>query len=153
MPTQEIWLCAVRLALGHPAELAHWSRQQRSSVAVISHAVNIVTVCDIVKIFIQLYLTLSNRAFVSAVAVWEIVIERRLGRLSYEGSPARAIGENGFVPLAITASQAELAEKLPPIHQGPFDRIMVAQCLKRWLVMVTTDEQIKKYGLPVLSVR
>ena len=55
--------------------------------------------------------------------------------------------------MQLDTSKAELVEKLPPIHQGAFDRIMIAQCLKRSLVMVTTDEQIRKSGLPVLPAR
>jgi PIN domain nuclease of toxin-antitoxin system len=95
----------------------------------------------------------DNRVFVSAASVWEIAIKRQLGRLDYTGSPARAIEANGFTALPITAHQAELVETLAPIHQDPFDRILIAQSLDRKLVLVTADGQIEQYAIALLWAR
>jgi PIN domain nuclease of toxin-antitoxin system len=95
----------------------------------------------------------DNRVFVSAASVWEIAIKRQLGRLDYTGSPARAIDANGFTALPIATHHAELVETLAPLHQDPFDRILIAQALDRNLVLVSADAQIRQYPIAVLWAR
>ena len=95
----------------------------------------------------------SNRVFVSAASVWEIAVKQRAGRLSFTGAPTQMIVRNGFLPLPITGDQAEAAAALPPIHQDPFDRILIAQALLRGAVLATADVAIKRYAVPLLSAR
>jgi PIN domain nuclease of toxin-antitoxin system len=95
----------------------------------------------------------ANRIFVSAASIWEIVIKQRAGRLSFTGSPSQAVARNGFLPLPISGEHAEAAAALPPIHQDPFDRILIAQALVRGLVLATADTAIKRYAVPQLSAR
>ena len=95
----------------------------------------------------------ANRVFVSAAVVWEIAIKRQIGRLAYAGSPGVAIEANGFTSLPIDAIQAEAAGALPPLHQDPFDRILIAQALERNLMLVTADDKIRRYSVAVLWAR
>jgi PIN domain nuclease of toxin-antitoxin system len=95
----------------------------------------------------------ENRIFVSGASVWEIAVKARLGRLAFAGSPSAAIGSNGFTSLPILPEQAEAAADLPDVHQDPFDRILIAQALARRLVLVTADQKIKQYAVPVLWAR
>ena len=95
----------------------------------------------------------ANRVFVSAASIWEIAIKHRAGRLSFTGSPSQAVTRNGFLPLSISGEHAETAAALPPIHQDPFDRILIAQALIRGLVLTTADATIKRYAVPQLSAR
>lgn len=95
----------------------------------------------------------ENRIFVSAASVWEIAVKARLGRLVFAGSPSAAIGSNGFTSLPILPEQAEAAADLPDVHQDPFDRILIAQALARRLVLVTADQKIKQYAVPLLWAR
>ena len=95
----------------------------------------------------------ANRIFVSAASIWEIAVKQKLGRLAFTGSPARAVVRNGFLPLSISGDHAEAAAELPPIHQDPFDRILVAQALARRLVLVTADSHIGRYAVPQLWAR
>lgn len=95
----------------------------------------------------------GNRIFVSAASVWEIAVKARLGRLVFAGSPSAAIGSNGFTSLPILPEQAEAAADLPDVHQDPFDRILIAQALARRLVLVTADQKIRQYAVPVLWAR
>ncbi len=92
-----------------------------------------------------------NRVFVSAASVWEIAVKQQAGRLKFNGSPSKAIIANGFLPLPISGDQAETAAKLPPIHQDPFDRILIAQALDRQLILTTADGLISRYAVPFLS--
>ena len=64
----------------------------------------------------------AHRVLVSAGSVWEIAIKRRLGKLSFDGSPTAAIAENGFEELAILPLDAEQAGELAWAHADPFDR-------------------------------
>jgi PIN domain nuclease of toxin-antitoxin system len=95
----------------------------------------------------------ANRIFVSAASIWEIAIKQRAGRLSFTGAPSQAVARNGFLPLPISGQHAEAAAALPPIHQDPFDRILIAQALVRGLVLATADAAIKRYTVPQLSAR
>jgi PIN domain nuclease of toxin-antitoxin system len=95
----------------------------------------------------------ANRVYVSAASIWEIAIKQRLGRLSFTGSPSRAVARNGFLSLPISGEHAEAAATLPPIHQDPFDRLLIAQSLARNLVLVTADSFVKQYGGPQLPAR
>jgi PIN domain nuclease of toxin-antitoxin system len=41
------------------------------------------------------------------------------------------------------------AAQLPAIHRDPFDRMLVAQAQTEQLVLVTADDAIRHYGVPV----
>ncbi len=87
-----------------------------------------------------------NRVLVSAGSVWEIAIKRRLGKLSFDGSPAAAIAANGFEELPILPLDAEQAGELAWGHADPFDRLLVAQARRLAATMVTADAAVRDYG-------
>jgi PIN domain nuclease of toxin-antitoxin system len=43
------------------------------------------------------------------------------------------------------------AATLPPHHNDPFDRMLVAQAQIERLTIVTRDRRIPEYGVPVLA--
>jgi PIN domain nuclease of toxin-antitoxin system len=91
------------------------------------------------------------RVFVSAAVAWEIGIKHALGKLPGAASIAndmpRAIEENGFAPLDITVAHAQRAGALPPHHNDPFDRMLVAQALAEDLVLVSNETIFDRYGV------
>lgn len=96
----------------------------------------------------------ANRVLVSAASIWEIAIKRRLGKLSFEGSPSGAIGANGFEEAPVLACDAEQAGELAWTHADPFDRLLVVQSKRLAATLVTADSAIRAYGgVPVLWVR
>ncbi len=95
----------------------------------------------------------SNRVLVSAAVGWEIAIKRKLGRPVFDGAVSDAIAANGFSALPISVEDAEWTEAVPPHHQDPFDRIMIAQSQRLGLVLVTADVQIRRYEAPILWAR
>ena len=96
----------------------------------------------------------ANAVHVSAASVWEIAIKRSLGKLQFEGSPARAIVANGFMPLDITPEDAERAGALDWVHRDPFDRLLVAQCLNHRLMLITADAVMQQRGdVPQIRAR
>ena len=43
--------------------------------------------------------------------------------------------------------------ELPPLHRNPFDRMIVAQAQTEGLTIVTADDAIAQYGIPVIDAR
>jgi PIN domain nuclease of toxin-antitoxin system len=93
----------------------------------------------------------DNRVLISAATVWEIAIKRQAGKLAFSGSVTKAVSEGGFEHLAITADHAEAAAALPLHHADPFDRMLIVQAKLEGLVLVTSDQQMGLYGVPILS--
>jgi PIN domain nuclease of toxin-antitoxin system len=88
---------------------------------------------------------------VSAATVWEIMIKAQLDRLD-PGTERidQEITANGFVELPISAYHALVAGKLPPHHNDPFDRMLIAQAQVENLVIVTHDKVFSDYEVNIL---
>ncbi|MCZ0729599.1 type II toxin-antitoxin system VapC family toxin [Mycolicibacterium iranicum] len=87
----------------------------------------------------------ANTVSVSAASAWEIAIKTRLGRL--EGSTLLATWAGQLEAmrvddLPIDSDDAILAGRLPWQHRDPFDRVIVAQALRRNLTIATRDAKI-----------
>lgn len=83
--------------------------------------------------------------WVSAASAWEIAIKTRLGRL--DGSTLLATWPTQLEAmrvddLAIDSHDAILAGRLPWDHRDPFDRVILAQALRRNLTVATRDAKI-----------
>jgi PIN domain nuclease of toxin-antitoxin system len=57
----------------------------------------------------------------------------------------------GFRPLGIHIDHALAAGKLPPHHDDPFDRMLLAQAIREKLVLATAEERIGAYAVPTLD--
>ncbi len=57
----------------------------------------------------------------------------------------------GFDPLPLTIEHGEAAAKLPRLHADPFDRMLIATAIVEGLTLVTADDKIAGYGIPLLS--
>lgn len=77
----------------------------------------------------------NNSAFFSAASVWEISIKKAKGKLNLPDEFVDLLIEDGFEEIGISAKHGILASKLPPIHQDPFDRMLVAQSLAEDFVL------------------
>ena len=88
---------------------------------------------------------------ISAVTVWEITIKVQLDRLD-PGTERidQEIAANGFTELPISAYHALVAGKLPPHHNDPFDRMLIAQAQVENLVVITHDEIFSDYEVNIL---
>jgi PIN domain nuclease of toxin-antitoxin system len=91
-----------------------------------------------------------NIVMVSAVNVWEIVIKKAIGKLEAPDDLTSALQTSQFEILPIQIEHALQVGKLPSFHADPFDRMLVAQAMVESLTIVTHDNKIKKYGIPVL---
>lgn len=89
----------------------------------------------------------------SAVSAWEIAIKVSIGKLTL---PADAdiideLAHSGFLALPIDIAHAEDVRRLPPLHNDPFDRLLVAQSRLEGLTLVTADRQLAAYGIAVID--
>ena len=94
-----------------------------------------------------------NEVFLSAASAWELAIKTALGRLrlaeNLEEFVTRHIAVNGFHVLPVHLRHALHVATLPDHHADPFDRILVAQARVEKLVLVSGDERIGRYPVPV----
>lgn len=91
-----------------------------------------------------------NRVFVSAASVWEMTIKSGLGKLSMPGDlPAQLLAAR-FDPLEVSVGHALAVGELPPHHNDPFDRMLVAQARVEQLALITRDARIGQYDVEIL---
>lgn len=57
----------------------------------------------------------------------------------------------GFDVLPILAAHAIMAGGLPRHHDDPFDRMLIAQALIENLTLVSSDQAVMRYDVPVLA--
>ena len=93
--------------------------------------------------------------YVSAISGFEIAIKVAKGKLKLP-SPAqewfeKVIGHHGLAMLPLDLSTCIAAAQLPPIHNDPCDRFIIAAAKLHELTVVTSDEQFEKYGVPVIG--
>jgi len=92
--------------------------------------------------------------YFSAASAWELSIKAGLGKLRLPGPPARCIpafiAKQGLLPLPITNLHAVKVYDLPPHHQDPFDRLIIAQAIVEDLVVMTSDRDFRKYSVEVI---
>ena len=92
----------------------------------------------------------AERVFLSSVVVWEVEIKRALGTLrTVPNLRERALG-HGFAGLALALEHAEVAGRLPRHHGDPFDRALIAQAIVEGLTLVTSDQALAAYDVPLL---
>jgi PIN domain nuclease of toxin-antitoxin system len=85
--------------------------------------------------------------FVSAASIWEVSIKAALGKLAADPSELLAeIEPAGFHLLPVTGHHAAAVAKLPPLHNDPFDRMLVAQAKTEPLLLLTNDVTLAGYG-------
>jgi PIN domain nuclease of toxin-antitoxin system len=93
----------------------------------------------------------THLVLVSPVSVLEIATKRRIGKLRFQRSITSAIETSGFQHLPILSEDAEIAGELSWDHKDPFDRLLVAQAIRRGATLVTADAAIRAYGtVPIL---
>jgi PIN domain nuclease of toxin-antitoxin system len=87
----------------------------------------------------------GTNVWVTAASAWEISIKSRLGRLEGEALLSAwtdIIADMSTTELPIESPDAILAGRLPWDHKDPFDRVIVAQALRRNLTIATRDTKI-----------
>ena len=102
---------------------------------------------------------LSNEAYraidaascvsVSLVTPWELQIKANSGKLTLTPD-WHGLHQEGIETLDLALDDVLVAAALPLHHRDPFDRLMIAQALRRGLVIVTRDRHFLQYGVPMI---
>jgi PIN domain nuclease of toxin-antitoxin system len=91
----------------------------------------------------------ESQLFVSAVSAWEIALKAAGRKLSLPLSPKawwqRALDHHELEELPITSRTAIAAAALEPIHNDPFDRVLIATAAEHGLRILTPDRLISRY--------
>jgi PIN domain nuclease of toxin-antitoxin system len=92
--------------------------------------------------------------YVSAISGFEIAIKIAKGKLKLPRPPQewfeKAAEHHGLAILPLELNVCITAAQLPPLHNDPCDRFIIAAAKLHGLTVVTSDDQFEKYGVTVL---
>ena len=98
--------------------------------------------------------TTDNDLYLSAVSAWEIAIKYSLGKLRLPEPPVLYVPSRLQVtqttPLPIEHSHALHVTMLPPHHNDPFDRLLIAQAQLEDLPILTADSVFARYAVATI---
>ena len=99
----------------------------------------------------------ADEVFLSVASTWEAVVKYAAGKLPLPAPPAELFPEacrrQGYRLLPIDEGAISHLAGLPPLHKDPFARILIAQALQHGLTVVTVDDAVRAYPVPVLPAR
>ena len=92
--------------------------------------------------------------YVSAISGFEIAIKAAKGKLKLPNPPQewleKLVAHHGLTMLPLELDVCIAAAGLPPIHDDPCDRFIIAAARLHDLTVVTAAESFKKYGVTVI---
>ena len=93
--------------------------------------------------------------FLSAASAWEIAIKFAIGKLPLPEAPAvyvpSRMSTSGTRALPVSINHALAVADLPPHHNDPFDRLLVAQSQAEKLPIMTADQKLAAYDVELLT--
>lgn len=97
----------------------------------------------------------ASRLHISVVSAWEISILVRKGRLELPLSPEQYVEEAvehlSLLEIPLKREIVQRSVMLPDIHNDPFDRVLVAECLANRFTLISADKLIAQYpGIAVV---
>jgi PIN domain nuclease of toxin-antitoxin system len=92
----------------------------------------------------------SNLVLLSAVVVLEVSIKRALGKLRVSDEYMNLLLGAGVQALPLSIAHASAVEHLPSHHRDPFDRMLIAQASIEGAAVVTRDEAMRPYRVPLI---
>jgi len=97
----------------------------------------------------------SPAVYVSAISAFEVAIKSARGKLRLPHPPRewfdKVVEHHGLTVLPLDVGICVAAADLPPIHDDPCDRFIIATAKLNDLAVVTADERFEKYGVTVLA--
>lgn len=92
----------------------------------------------------------ANEVRFSLATVWEAEIKQAKGALRLPEQIWTRLEACNYVLQPITRGHCEAAARLPAFHRDPFDRMLIAQTLMEGMVLVTADQALSAYSVPIL---
>ncbi|MCL1920526.1 MAG: type II toxin-antitoxin system VapC family toxin [Kiritimatiellaeota bacterium] len=96
-------------------------------------------------------LNVNAKKYVSIASAWEVAIKIGTQKLHVDGGLPeffKMIDGNGFFTLPVEREYLLRLPTLPDYHKDPFDRLLLATAIAEGMALVTSDENIRKYGVP-----
>jgi len=91
----------------------------------------------------------SGPNVLSVISYWEVILKSAKGKLEV-GDPrvwwVIAVGDFAATVMPLRPIHVAEIHSLPPFHQDPFDRALIAQATVEDLTLVTTDGAIAEYA-------
>ena len=97
-------------------------------------------------------LRLAEHRYLSAATAWELSLKQAAGKLKLRTAVGEMLETFRLRELPVAIRHGEQTALLPLHHRDPFDRILVAQAMVEGLILVTADEELAQYGVPILLV-
>jgi PIN domain nuclease of toxin-antitoxin system len=94
----------------------------------------------------------ADQRYLSAVTAWELGLKQAAGKLRLRTPISAMLEAFRLVELSVAIRHGDRAALLPLHHRDPFDRMLVAQALVEDLILVTGDEELAQYCVPILLV-
>jgi len=89
--------------------------------------------------------------YVSIASAWEVAIKITSKKLHVEGGLPeffKMLDDNGFGVLPVERKYLLRLPDLADHHKDPFDRLLVATAQVEGMIILTVDENIRKYDVP-----
>lgn len=93
----------------------------------------------------------ETSVLVSAASAWEMSIKSALGKLTMPDGLSDELGLQGFSELPVSVADGLAAGALPRHHEDPFDRMLIAQAVRRDLLLLTVDGRFSDYEVRLLE--
>ena len=95
----------------------------------------------------------ENQITASVINGIEISVKARTKKIKLKTRIKTMFDISGFKVLDVTLSHVLELDKLPVYrnHKDPFDRILIAQARVENLTLITSDEKIWRYDLPLIK--
>ena len=101
----------------------------------------------------NIFIDPENTVYLSAVSAWEISVKHGLGKLTLAEAPHIYVPEerlrHNILSLALDEGAASAVSRLPPLHNDPFDRMLICQAVTHGLTILTPDRLIHQYHVNV----
>ncbi|WP_242675161.1 type II toxin-antitoxin system VapC family toxin [Phytopseudomonas dryadis] len=98
----------------------------------------------------------NNELYFSAASIWEVAIKNTMGKAGFRFDPAvlrRTLLDGDYLELVMTGQHGIVAASLPPVHNDPFDRMLIGQAVTEGFILVTSDQTVARYSGPIRHVR
>ncbi|PSR54606.1 PIN domain nuclease [Adhaeribacter arboris] len=95
---------------------------------------------------------IDNKCYISIAILWEIAVKVSLDKLELKAdfnNIAEFLTANDIEVLPVTFEHLQKLLRLKYHHRDPFDRIIIAQGIADKLVILTKDENFKKYRVKI----
>ncbi|MFN7924087.1 MAG: type II toxin-antitoxin system VapC family toxin [Bryobacteraceae bacterium] len=89
----------------------------------------------------------------SVVSYWELMLKKgRQSALVIQPLDwwQRYVTRQSISVIPVRVEHVNLLDEMPEWHRDPFDRMLVAQAMAESLTLITKDDSLGRYGVPVV---